>query len=183
MHTSYNRVKGRSSYKRVKGRSHTAEKRVSMLPHKPHANSQPCKLVTSSMKHLQVACASAIASIAELDKPNMSHAVLVPRTGTRHQLQVLPDAPGVRTRRHLMRVHARRSWNSTPKYDLFKLAKWRFRHLTRTERVYIWRRRARVLCRHACGFYVAECGVGCKLTAQHLTCVAKYMAYSASSSA
>ena len=30
-----------SSYKRVKGRSHTVEKRISMLPHKPHATSQP----------------------------------------------------------------------------------------------------------------------------------------------
>ena len=26
-------------YKRVKGRSHTVEKRISMLPHKPHATS------------------------------------------------------------------------------------------------------------------------------------------------
>ena len=32
------------SYKRVKGRSHTAEKRISMHPHKPHATSQPSRL-------------------------------------------------------------------------------------------------------------------------------------------
>ena len=32
-----------SSYKRVKGRSHTVEKRISMLPHKPHATSQPSR--------------------------------------------------------------------------------------------------------------------------------------------
>ena len=32
-----------SSYKRVKGRSHTAEKRISMHPHKPHATSQPSR--------------------------------------------------------------------------------------------------------------------------------------------
>ena len=31
------------SYKRVKGRSHTVEKRISMLPHKPHATSQPSR--------------------------------------------------------------------------------------------------------------------------------------------
>ena len=29
------------SYKRVKGRSHTVEKRISVLPHKPHATGQP----------------------------------------------------------------------------------------------------------------------------------------------
>ena len=32
------------SYKRVKGRSHTAEKRISMHPYKPHATSQPSRL-------------------------------------------------------------------------------------------------------------------------------------------
>ena len=32
-----------SSYKRVKGRSHTVEKRISMLPHKPHVTSQPSR--------------------------------------------------------------------------------------------------------------------------------------------
>ena len=31
------------SYKRVKGRGHTAEKRISMHPHKPHATSQPLR--------------------------------------------------------------------------------------------------------------------------------------------
>ena len=31
------------SYKRVKGRSHTVKKRISMLPHKPHATSQPSR--------------------------------------------------------------------------------------------------------------------------------------------
>ena len=31
------------SYKRVKGRSHTVEKRISMLPHKPHATIQPSR--------------------------------------------------------------------------------------------------------------------------------------------
>ena len=32
----------KSSYKRVKGRSHTAEKRFSMHPHKPHATTRRC---------------------------------------------------------------------------------------------------------------------------------------------
>ena len=31
------------SYKRVKGRGHTAEKRISMHPHRPHATSQPLR--------------------------------------------------------------------------------------------------------------------------------------------
>ena len=31
-------------YKRVKGRSHTVEKRISMLPHKPHATSYKLSL-------------------------------------------------------------------------------------------------------------------------------------------
>ena len=35
--------KDTNSYKRVKGRSHTAEKRISMHPHKPHATSQPSR--------------------------------------------------------------------------------------------------------------------------------------------
>ena len=34
-------------YKRVKGRSHTAEKRISMHPHKPHATSQALQLHAS----------------------------------------------------------------------------------------------------------------------------------------
>ena len=39
------------SYKRVKGRSHTAEKRISMHPHKPHATSQPLVLTHAQTQH------------------------------------------------------------------------------------------------------------------------------------
>ena len=34
------------SYKRVKRRSHTVEKRLNMHPHKPHATSQPSRLLS-----------------------------------------------------------------------------------------------------------------------------------------
>ena len=37
------------SYKRVKGRSHPAEKRISILQHKPHATSQPSRLSHTRM--------------------------------------------------------------------------------------------------------------------------------------
>ena len=36
------------SYKRVKGRSHTAEKRISMHPHRPNATTDGYVLISSS---------------------------------------------------------------------------------------------------------------------------------------